>query len=136
MTLTSTIAHPGASKRRRRGFTLVEALVAMLFMAVVIPVALSGVRVAGQAGESAQRKLIAARVGTRILNKLRIEHQLTSSLRGVVTENGVEYTWSEQSEFWSGDRTSLMYLTTVMVSYRVAGHLCNVQLSTLAPPAS
>ncbi len=136
MTLTSIIANPGASKRRRRGFTLVEALVAMLFMAIVIPVALAGVRVAGQAGESAQRKLIAARIATRVINKLRIENQLTGSQRGVVTENGVDYTWTEASEFWSGDRTSLMYLATVTVSYKVAGHLCNVQLSTLAPPAS
>jgi type II secretory pathway pseudopilin PulG len=136
MTLTSTIAKPGASKRRRRGFTLVEALVAMLFMAVVIPVALSGVRVAGQAGESAQRKLVAARIATKVINMLRIENQLTGAQRGLVTEDGVDYAWTEQTEYWSEDRASLMSLATITVSYRVAGHLCNVQMSTLVPPAS
>jgi type II secretory pathway pseudopilin PulG len=134
MTLNSTIAEPGAFKRRRRGFTLVEALVAMLFMAVVIPVALSGIRVAAQAGETAQRKVVAARIATRVINMLRIQNELQGGQRGMVTEDGVEYDWSQESEFWSADPLSRMYLSTVTVRYRVAGHQCSVQMSTLVPP--
>ena len=37
---------PPATEPARRAFTLVEVLVAMLFMVVVIPVALGGMRVA------------------------------------------------------------------------------------------
>ena len=134
MTLNSTIAEAGAFRRRRYGFTLVEALVAMLFMAVVIPVALSGVRVAAQAGETAQRKVVAARIATREINMLRIENQLMGGQRGVVTEDGIPYTWSQQTEFWNGDSLSRMFLCTITVSYNVAGHNCNVQMSTLVPP--
>jgi len=114
----------------------VEALVAMMFMVVVIPVALSGVRVAGLAGETAQRELVAARIANKVINQLSIERQLQSSQRGVVQEDGVDYTWSVQSEFWNEDRNSLMYMATVTVYYKVAGHLCNVQMSTLVPPAT
>jgi hypothetical protein len=114
----------------------VEALVAMLFMAVVIPVAMSGVRVAGQAGESGKRKLVAARIATRVINKLRIENQLTGSQRGTVTEDGVDYAWNSRAELWSEDRVSMMYQATVTVTYKVAGHQCNVEMSTLAPPAT
>jgi Tfp pilus assembly protein PilV len=136
MTLTSTIPNPGAFKRRRHGFTIVEALVAMLLMAIVIPVAMNGVRTAAQAGESGKRKLVAARIATQMLNKLRIEHQLMGSQHGFVNDDGVDYTWSERAEFWQEDRASMMYLATITVTYNVAGHPCNVQMSTLVPPAT
>ena len=49
-------------KRRHAGFTLVEVLAALLFMAIVIPVAVEGLRIASLAGQVAQRKSVAARV--------------------------------------------------------------------------
>lgn len=136
MTWNSTIAKQGDSNRRRGGFTLVEALVAMLFMVVVIPVALGAVRVAGMAGEAAQRKMVAARVATKVINQLRIENRLQSGQRGSYTEDGVTYSWSQQTEFWTGDPVSRMYMTTITVEYKVSGHSCNVQMSTLVPPAT
>jgi type II secretory pathway pseudopilin PulG len=126
---------PLAVKLCRGGFTLVEVLVATLFMVVVIPVALGGMRVASMAGESAQRKLVAARVANSAINRLKVENQLLSGAqRGVVQEDGVSYSWFQTTEFWQGDNTSRLYMATVTVEYSVAGRRCSVQLSALVPP--
>lgn len=116
-------------------FTLVEVLVATLFMVVVIPVALNGMRVAAMAGEAAQRKLVAARIANKEINDLRVENLLLNGgQRGIVYEDGVAYSWSETTEFWTVDPTSRLYASTVTVQYTVAGRPCSVQLSTLVPP--
>jgi type II secretory pathway pseudopilin PulG len=125
-----------ATKTRRAAFTLVEVLVATLFMVVVIPVALGGMRVAAVAGESAQRKLVAARIANSKLNDLRVESLLLNGgQRGSVLENGVSYNWSQQTEFWNGDPTSRLYVSTITVAYNVAGRHCSVELSVLVPPS-
>jgi hypothetical protein len=109
-------------------------LVASLFMVIVIPVALGAMRVAAMAGETAQRKLVAARICTREISELRVENLLLNGgNRGVVTEDGVSYTWSQKTEFWSGDNYTRMYQATVLVEYFVAGRHCEVQMSTLVP---
>jgi competence protein ComGC len=121
---------------RRRAFTLIEVLVATLFMVVVIPVALGAMRVASMAGEAGQRKLVAARIATKVINDLRVENLLQNGgQRGIVQEDGVAYTWSQASQFWTVDPLSQMYVSTITVEYKVAGRRCNVQLSTLVPPA-
>ena len=53
-------------KRRRAAFTLAEVLAALLFMAIVIPVALEGLRIASLAGQVGERKAAAARVAERV----------------------------------------------------------------------
>jgi len=122
------------AKAGRGAFTLIEVLVATLFMVVVIPVALSAMRVASMAGEAAQRKLVAARIATKVINELRVENLLLSGgQRGVFQENGVSYSWSQKTEFWTGDPLSRMYLATITVEYLVAGRHCDVQLSALVP---
>ena len=136
MTFRLAIPDPRTFNRARGGFTLVEVLVAALFMVVVIPVALSGMRIATVAGEAGQRKLVAGRIGTKILNELRAENQLLTGQRGVVKENGVSYTWSTKTEFWSVDPLSQMYVATVTVDYNAADRACTVQLSTLVAPAT
>src|SRR5436190_9997237 len=58
-----------ASLRYAFGFTLAEVMAALVFMAIVIPVALSALRIAARAGEVAARKSEAALVAERILNE-------------------------------------------------------------------
>ena len=60
------------SSAPRRGvdaFTLAEVLAALVFMAIVIPVALQGLQIASRAGTVAERKREAARVAERVLNE-------------------------------------------------------------------
>src|ERR1022692_693185 len=90
-----------AVKRACRAFTLAEVLAAMMFMAIVIPVAMQGLRIASLAGEVGQRKIVAARIGNKVLNELKVMGQLQStSQSGVVKENGLDYKWSARSEIW------------------------------------
>jgi len=49
-----------------------------------ITAAVEGLRVAGLAGEVAQRKMVAARIGNEVLNELKVTGKLTTSQRGSV----------------------------------------------------
>lgn len=128
------IQPPRAAKQSLRAFTLAEVLAAMLFMAIVIPVALQGMRVASLAGEVGRRKMVAARLGNKILNELKVTGQLqTTSQTGTATEGGINYKWSLRSQLWTEDPTTPMNLATLTVNYTAQGKNYSVQLSTLVP---
>jgi len=55
------------SRRSQTAFTLAEVLAALVFMAIVIPVAIEALSIASRAGEVAARKNEAALVAERIL---------------------------------------------------------------------
>jgi type II secretory pathway pseudopilin PulG len=123
-----------AVKRALRAFTLAEVLAAMMFMAIVIPVAMQGLRIASLAGEVGQRKVVAARIGNKIMNELKVTGQLqNTSQTGVVKEGVVQYTWSVHREMWTEDTTSPMTLVTLTVTYPAQGRNYDVRLSTLLP---
>jgi Tfp pilus assembly protein PilV len=125
-------------KRARAGFTLAEALAALMFLAIVIPVAMHGLQVASLAGEVGQRKAVAARLGNKILNELKAERQLQSSgQNGNLQFNGVNYKWAVKTELWTQDATLPMLQATVTVSFPAQGRTYDVSLSTLvAQPTS
>lgn len=133
--MTFNLANRNA-KRARSAFTLIECLAAMLFLIIVIPVAMQGLRVASTAGEMAQRKMTAARIGTKILNELKVTGQLQggSSQAGVVQERGLNYRWSVKSQQWTGDTQSQMIAATLTVIYGIKGRNYEVHLATLLPP--
>ena len=118
-----------AASRGRAAFTLVEVLAALLFMAIVIPAAVEGLRVANLAGQVGQRKAVAARIAERMLNELMVSGQLRSTTqKGVVQEGTQQFQWDLRSEPWSQDA---MRLVTVQVTFPVQGRDYDVQLSTL-----
>lgn len=118
-----------AVKRARAAFTLAEVLAALAFMAIVIPVAVEGLRVANRAGVVAQRKSVAARIADRVLTESLIGGQSQSTSRnGVVQEGTQEYRWSIRYQPWPEDA---MRLVTVQVVFPVQGEDHDVQLSTL-----
>lgn len=111
------------------GFTLAEVLAAMLFLAIVIPVAVAGLRVASLAGEVANRKAVAARIADRVLNEMIITGQAQKNAQsGKVTEGPVEYTWNLSLES-SGLDT--LRLATVTVNFSAQGQEYGTKLSTL-----
>jgi hypothetical protein len=104
----------------------------MLFMAVVIPVALEGLRTASLAGEVAQRKMIAARIANEKLNELKVMGQLqNASQSGVVQEDGLTYRWSVKNEMWTGDTLVQMTMPTLTVTFTAQNKTYDVRLSTL-----
>jgi len=123
----------GDSRRRARsGFTLAEVLAALTFMAIVVPVAIEGLRVANVAGQVGLRKAAAARVAERVLNEWIIQAQAQSGpaslQRGTVREGAYEFEWSIRSEPWNQDT---MRLATAEVLYSVQGRQYDLRLSTL-----
>jgi type II secretory pathway pseudopilin PulG len=117
-----------------KAFTLAEVLAAMMFMAIVIPTAVEGLRIASLAGEVAQRKMVAARIANSTLNELKATGKLTrSSQHGVVRDKGLEYTWSVQSTPWTEDTLAQMTQNTVKVNFVAQGKNYEVDLSTLTP---
>ena len=94
-----------AANRRRAGFTLVEVLAALMFMAIVIPVAVQGLRVANLAGQVAERKSVAARLGERLLNELIVTQQWKeTSHGGTIQEGPFQYRWQLRNEAWTRTR--------------------------------
>ena len=121
-------------KRARAAFTLAEVLAALLFLAIVIPVALEGLRIASLAGQVGERKAVAARVADRVLSELAVAGSLPSGDNGSVTEGPHEYRWTVESGAWVED--SALQETTVRVVYFVQGREYEVTVSTLTGGAT
>lgn len=113
----------------RAGFTLVEVLAAMLFLAIVIPVAVAGLRTAGLAGEVSTRKAAACRIAERVLNESIVTGQTQkSALSGTVHEGALDFRWTMNIESAGLEE---MKLATVDVTFPAQGKDYDVQLSTL-----
>jgi type II secretory pathway pseudopilin PulG len=111
------------------GFTLAEVLAAMAFMAIVIPVAVDGLRIASAAGELAVRKAEAIRVADRELNEIVVTSAggLTTQ-SGTVQESGHDYRWTLHSALWPRDS---MQLVTMEVTFVSRDRTYATRLSTL-----
>jgi prepilin-type N-terminal cleavage/methylation domain-containing protein len=115
--------------QRRAGFTLVEVLAAMLFLAIVIPVAVAGLRTAGLAGEVSTRKAAACRIAERVLNESIVTGQTQkSALSGTIHEGALDFRWTMNIE---SSGLEDMKLATVDVTFPAQGKDYDVQLSTL-----
>ncbi len=123
-----------ANPARSAGFTLAEVLAALAFMAIVIPVAVEGLRISNKAGQVAERKAAALRVADRVLNETVATGQWRSaSQNGTAMEGTRQYRWNVRSEPW---REDAMRLVTVEVLYPVQGEDYDVRLSTVVDNAS
>jgi type II secretory pathway pseudopilin PulG len=119
---------------RTAGFTLVEVLAALLFLAIVIPTVIEALHVATLSGEVAVRKSAAARVADRVLNESIVMTNWNSGTQsGTVSEGAADYNWTLTSQAWPQDS---MQLLTAEVKYSAQGKDYSVKLSTLADPQS
>ncbi len=121
-----------AAERRCRGFTLIEALAAMVVMAIVIPVAMQGLQVASRAGEFGLRRATAARVGQSKLDELVATGQWRlAAQNGVIEEGTRQYRWQLSLQPWT---EGMLELATMHVYFNVSGREHEVRLSTLVDP--
>jgi type II secretory pathway pseudopilin PulG len=121
-------AGAGSGERRgERAFTLAEVLAALLFMAIVIPVAVEGLRVASRAGEMAERKSVAMRVADQVLNQRVVSDPAVGSA-GAVQDGPIQYRWRLQEEAWT---EAALQVVTAEVTFPVQGSEFEVRLSTL-----
>lgn len=116
------------------GFTLAEVLAALVFMAIVIPAAVQGLRIANLAGQVSERKAVAARIGDQVLNDLLVSGNWQQSHhRGTARDRVHEYSWFVEEENWEWGELQLL---TVEVAFEVQGREYAVRLCTLADPSA
>ena len=116
--------------RRCAAFTLSEALAALLFMAIVIPVVVQAIHTASLAGEVAARKSAAVRVADEVLNESLVMTNWSSGPQsGTKTQGGLEFQWKLTSQSWPADT---MQIVTAEVGFSAQGKQYSVKLSTLA----
>ncbi len=119
-----------AKRANRAGFTLAEALAALMFMSVVIPVAMQGLRVANRTSVVSQRKLTAMQLAEHQLSQLIATDQWRNSTAfGNFDEPYRQYSWRLDNQTWDQDTMRLLLLTVTFVAQ---GETYEVQLSTLA----
>ena len=120
--------------RRASAFTLAEVLAALLFMAIVIPVAMEGMQIASRAGSVAQRKTDAARIAERVLAENLITTNFSRAYQtGTIEEGERQYRWTLRTDSWPADAAlTAPRLLTAEVQYTVQGREYSVSLSTLS----
>jgi len=121
--------------RAHSGFTLAEVLAALMFMAIVIPVAMQGLKIANQSGEVAVRKAEATRVAERVLTESIITTNWNRSTpSGIAMEGTHQFRYQLRNGPWLQEP---MRALSVQVGFQVQGQDYNVLLSTLvdnSPP--
>ena len=107
-------------------------------MAIVIPVAMDGLRVANAAGVSADRKRVATEIAERILNEAILTGQWQAGIAaGVVWQDQLEYHYALRTEPWMADPLQLhLQIVTAQVTFSVQGRSHAMSLSTLAGGAA
>lgn len=135
---------PRTTDLRRRttalpaGFTLAEVMAALVFMAIVIPVALEALSIASRAGEVAARKSEAAFIAERILAESIVTTNWDKAVQNGQVRQGIrDFRWTLRTEPWNEDpRQSELRLLSVEVTFDARGQDYGVKLSTLVDSSS
>jgi type II secretory pathway pseudopilin PulG len=128
----------------------VEVLAALVLMAIVIPVAVSGMHVASLAGEVTQRKSLAMQIAERLLNEVVVTKQWSQAFQSGVEQAGpYTFRWAMHDEPWTqlttlsqayntvnGINTSVVngntiHQLSVDVSFTAQGKTYSVHLATI-----
>jgi len=128
----------GTRSASASAFTLAEVLAALVFMAIVIPVALEALSIASRAGEVAARKSEAALVAERVLAENIITTNWDRGVQNGVVRQGIrDFRWSLRTEPWNEDpQQSDLRLLSVEVTFAARGQDYGVALSTLVDSSS
>jgi hypothetical protein len=122
-----------APTNRASAFTLAEVLAALLFMAIVVPVAMEGLHIASLAGAVAQRKGEAARIAQRVLNESLVTTNWSQSIQsGTTIEGQRQFHWTLRSDSWTQDPAqNVLRQLSVDVTFTAQNREYSVKLSTL-----
>jgi len=123
--------HASRVTRHEAAFTLAESMAALLFLAIVIPVAIEAMHLASLAGEVAARKAAATRVADRILNESLVTTNWSNGTQsGKTGEGALDFNWTLTTQAWPED--SAMEVVTAEVKFTAQGKDYSVKLNTLA----
>ena len=116
---------------QRRAFTFVEILVALTFMAIVMPVVFHAITVASAVSTRGVRKREAVELANRMLNQIVVEESWRDGdSSGDFDAEDPGFRWESKVEDWSEDT---MTQVTVNVIYKVQGQEFTESLTTIVP---
>ena len=122
-----------SSISRLRGFTFVEILAALVFLAILVPAVVEGITLASRVSEIVERSSIATELAQNKLNELSLNGVwATADTRGEFAGDWPGYRWEFKQSTWEIDSMTQLDLT---VYFTVQGQEQNVVLSTLVNPA-
>ena len=132
---------PRFVRKSEMAFTLAEVLAALVFMAILIPVALEALSIATRAGEVAARKGEAALVAEKIINVNVVTTNWNKTVQSGTIRQGIrEFRWTLHNDPWNQDISqSAMRQLTAEVIYTAQGRDYSVRMSTLVdstPPGT
>ena len=111
------------------GFTFAEVLAAMLFMAIVLPVAIGAIALANRTAVTAERSVVAARLADSLLHEMQIDDAWRNhDPAGTFPDHGEAYRWELEQDTWEHDT---MIVLTVRVFFTVQGQERMMSSSTL-----
>ncbi len=103
----------------------------MLFVALVLPAAIHGIRLAGDAGSISQRRITATQLGESRLSELAATDEWRRGQNsGTFPEPWEDYEWSVVSEGWTEAGVTELRME---VSFTIRQRRQTIQLTTLVP---
>lgn len=127
----------GSNKRHHgSGFTFIEVLAALLFLAILVPAIVGGLTLSNRVSVLSERKAIAAELAENKLNEQLIGNSWLAgaSTSGDFGEDYPGYRWEMTQESWQGDTMNQMTQLSMEVFFPVQGKEHSVRLTTLANP--
>ena len=115
------------NNRRLVGFTLVEVLATLLFVAIILPIAMKGISVAATLASDTIHKRQAAMLAEYKMNELLLATSITSGSRGDFGNEHSGYRWESELVHISGGLRQLK----VKVAYEHRFRDIEVSLVTL-----
>ncbi len=118
---------------RRAGFTFVEVLAAMLFLAIVVPAIVTALTLSNRASEMTDRGTTAGQLAENKLNEMLIGNawQGASNTSGDCGADFPGYRWELTQEQWTGDSAATMTQLKMEVFFQTQGTEHGVALTTL-----
>jgi prepilin-type N-terminal cleavage/methylation domain-containing protein len=119
------------------GFTLIEVLVTILFMAIVLPAVMQGISLAARVGHSAQRRTEASGLAqsklAEVAQDIATGQAQNGNSAGDFGSDWPGYRWESTIEDWPQDTTSAgIQQVDLKVTWTDGGHDESLTLTTLA----
>lgn len=124
--------------RMRNGFTFIEVLAALIFLAILVPAIVQGLTIANRTSVVSERSAVAGELAENKLNELLLNNawETATDTRGDFGTDWPGYRWEMNEATWDQDTVNTMSELTVEVFFSVQGHEHSFRLSTLVSAAA